>query len=90
MEEPMTLIEMLLQLGTAGLMGVLWVWERSHSRQRERELTESHQRLMHTSMEQDALRQLVDRNTTALVDFRQTQQNLNHILEGLRHELATH
>ena len=33
-------------LGTSGLMGVMWLWERRNSRQREQQLDESHGRIM--------------------------------------------
>ena len=44
MPDPM--IQQLTQFGVAGLMGVLWVWERLHSRKRERQLSEAHGELM--------------------------------------------
>jgi hypothetical protein len=34
------------QFGLAGLMGALWWWERRYSRQREEQLTQSHDKIL--------------------------------------------
>ena len=59
---PIEMIEPLTQFGVAGLMGVLWVWERLFSRRRERELSEAHERLMGERRELHELIELIQRN----------------------------
>lgn len=80
-------IDMLTQFGVAGLMGVLWVWERWLSRRRERELQEAHQRLMLEREHVTVLTQMVTHNTAALERFEKTLIQLSHVLEELRHDL---
>ena len=77
----------LLQFGVAGLMGVLWIWERAHSRKRERQITETHQRLMQRDQQVITLIKLVRKNTIALVEFERTQRRLGEILEGMAHAM---
>lgn len=82
------LIQPLTQFGVAGLMGVLWVWERLMSRKHEVQLDAAHQRLMR---QQDHLKVLLDtvqRNTVALERFEQTQSQLRALLERMNHESA--
>ena len=40
------IIENLTQLGAAGLMGAMWLWERNTSRTRERQIDEAHARIL--------------------------------------------
>ena len=74
------------QFGVAGLMGALWIWERSLSRKRERQLNEAHEKLVRQHRELRMLVQLVRRNTRAVERFDQTQQELRHVLERMRDE----
>ena len=80
------MLESLTQFGTAGLMGALWVWERHHSRNRERQLSESHRRLMEQDHELGELVRLVRQNTRAMLGFEHAQRKLCDLLESLRHE----
>jgi hypothetical protein len=82
-----TLVDSMLEFGVAGLMGVLWVWERAHSRLRERQLTTAHDRLVRRGERLDVLAETVSKNTAAMVEFQQTQRHLAEILEGLRNEM---
>lgn len=80
--------EPLLQFGMAGLMGVLWVWERTHSRKRETQLTAAHEQL---SRQRDELRVLfgvVRKNTRALVEFERTQRRLGQVLEQINNNFG--
>ena len=73
-------ITSLTQFGVAGLMGVLWVWERTLSRKRDQQLDATHNTMMR---ERDALRvliRLVRRNTQAIERFERTQERLLHRL----------
>ncbi len=69
------------QFGVAGLMGVLWVWERRMSRQREQQLNEAHAQLMRQREPLRILVRLVRRNTQALERFDRTQQQLIDVLQ---------
>jgi len=84
---PTEMIEPLTQFGVAGLMGVLWLWERLHSRRRERQLSESHERLMGERRELHELVELVRRNTRAIEHFEATQAQLHDLLERMHDEI---
>lgn len=77
------MIEQLTQFGIAGLMGVLWLWERSYSRRREQELTQAHQHLLAQQQELATLVGLVQRNTAAIERFEQTQARLTELMDRL-------
>jgi hypothetical protein len=81
-------IESLTQFGVAGLMGLLWVWERSLSRRRERQLNEAHARLMHQQRELAVLIRLVRRNTQAMERFEQTNRQLITLLDRMHDEIT--
>ncbi len=82
------MIDSLVQFGVAGLMGVLWVWERAHSRRREQQLTAAHERLMRSDEHVRLMIHTVRRNTQALVEFERTQRRLGEILEAIQHAIA--
>lgn len=75
------IIEPLTQFGVAGLMGTLWIWERLLSRKRERQLTQTHDRMMRHRESSRVLVQLVQRNTQAIERFDHTQHELGRFLE---------
>lgn len=87
---PENAIQQLTQFGVAGLMGVLWVWERLFSRRRERQLSEAHERLMGQREELHELFELVRRNTQAVERFEQTQIQLTELLERMHDEIRKH
>lgn len=80
------MIEALLEFGVAGLMGVLWMWERAHSRGRERQLSQAHDQIHRRDEKLSVLVRTVRRNTAAMMQFQQTQEHLAKILEALTHE----
>ncbi|MEM1353385.1 MAG: hypothetical protein AAGC44_02060 [Planctomycetota bacterium] len=80
---PLESLESLTQFGVAGLMGVLWTWERWFSRRRERELTEAHRRLIEQHESITMLVDLVGRNTRAIERFERTQARLVELLDRL-------
>ena len=53
-------------LGSAGLMGAMWLWERRNSRQREQQLDEAHQRIMGDRVQLEQVFTVVRQNTDAL------------------------
>ena len=83
----MDIIEPLAQFGVAGLMGVLWVWERAHSRKRESQLSEAHGRMMEADRQLDALVELVRRNTAAMVALERSQSHMIHLMKEVRREM---
>jgi hypothetical protein len=80
-------LQPLTQFGVAGLMGLLWVWERLMSRRRETQLNEAHHRLMSQQHELGVLVKLVRQNTRAMVRFDQTQLQLKKLLEKMHNEI---
>jgi len=64
--------------------GALWVWERAHSRKRERQLTEAHHCLVEQDRQISVLVRLVQQNTRAMVGFERFQKHLCHIMEDVR------
>ena len=84
------MIEALVQFGVAGLMGALWVWERTHSRKREAQLTEAHQRLMDQDRHVDVLVRLVRHNTRAMVGFEEVHRRMCDLLERMNEEFHNH
>jgi hypothetical protein len=77
---PTDWIESLTQFGVAGLMGVLWVWERTLSRRRDQQLNDAHDRLMRERDAMTVLIRLVRRNTEAIERFERTQEELVRVL----------
>jgi hypothetical protein len=61
-----TVIDQFTNLGVAGMMGVMWLWERRTSRQREEQIDEAHARIMADRVMLDQLMDVVQRNTEAL------------------------
>jgi len=80
---PIEAVESLTQFGVAGLMGLLWTWERWFSRRRERELSAAHERLIAQREALETLVGLVQRNTEAIERFDSTQRRLNDLLAKL-------
>ena len=76
------IMDHLLNFGVAGLMGVLWTWERAMSRLRERQLSEAHERLLYQQAEIRVLTDLVERNTRAFERSEQTQAAVRTLLES--------
>ena len=76
-------MQQFVQFGVAGLMGVLWVWERSMSRRYERQLSQAHEKLFRKQDELGVLIKLIRRNTQAIERFDQTQLQLKELLESM-------
>ncbi len=81
LETPNDFFSQVVNFGVAGLMGVLWTWERMMSRQRERQLTEAHDRMLYERSEVSVLTDLIERNTRAVIRFEETQSALRRLLE---------
>ena len=74
------IVELLVQFGVAGLMGALWVWERALNSKRERQLNETHSRLMAEREQMRLLVRLVRRTTRAIERFDRTLGQLRETI----------
>ena len=66
----------LTNLGAAGLMGAMWLWERRMSRQREQQLDEAHARILGDGVQIDQLISVVRQNAEAFARLCTTQDQL--------------
>lgn len=73
----------LAQLGAAGLMGWMWLSERRGAAARERQLSESHERIVQERRYFESLLEAVRENTRVLALVESGQQRLGRALEGL-------
>ena len=73
----------LASFGAAGLMGAMWLWERTLSRKRERQLSEAHGRLLRDEQRLSKLVQVVEHNTDAVARFTETQRQVVDTLKDL-------
>ena len=78
--ESMPLSE-ITNLGAAGLMGAMWLWERRTSRQREEQLDEAHARIMGDRVQLDQLIDVVRQNAEAFSRLSATQEQMLRELE---------
>ena len=83
-------IRLLVQFGVAGLMGILWVWERFMSRNLIRQLNESHDYLIRQQQELGVLIDIVKQNTEAIERFNQTQKHFKELLVNLNSTIKMH
>lgn len=81
MDEP--LLSMLTQFGPAGLIGMLWLYERRTSAARERQLTEAHTRIIQQREELNALLEVVKENTRVVASLKQSQEHLIKLLRSV-------
>jgi hypothetical protein len=75
-------ISQLANLGVAGLMGVMWFWERSVSRSREQQLDEAHARIIADRVPLDQLIEVVRANSDAMAKLTATQDQLLRTIGG--------
>lgn len=71
-----TTLAPLVQFGVAGLMAWMWTTERRASQDRERQLTESHARLMEQRVQLDALLKAVTDGTRAVTALEASQRSI--------------
>jgi hypothetical protein len=69
-------------LGAAGFMGAMWLWERRTSQKREEQLDESHTRIMGDHVQLEQLISVVRDNTQALSRLTTTHEQLLRQLNG--------
>jgi hypothetical protein len=71
------------QLGVAGLMGAMWLWERKTSQKREQQIDEAHTRILADQLQLDQLVDHVRGNTEMMSRLSGLQEQL---LAQLRRE----
>ena len=71
----------LTNLGAAGLMGAMWLWERRTSRQREEQLDEAHARILGDGVKLEQLIDVVQKNSEAMTRLGAVQEQLVRRLE---------
>ncbi len=69
-------LDQLMNLGVAGIMGAMWLWERRTSRQREEQIDEAHARIMSDRVALDQLMDLVRQNVEAMTKLSAMQEQL--------------
>ena len=72
----------LANLGVAGLMGLMWFWERKTSQTREQQLDEAHARIMADHIQLDQLIAVVRSNSDAMSRLTATQEQLVRTIGG--------
>lgn len=77
-----------MQFGMAGLIAWMWLTERRGAAARERQLTESHERLLEQRVQLDALMDVVRENTRAASALEAGQRSLCALLVRGRHGRA--
>lgn len=85
-EQVMTI---LTQFGAAGLIGLLWLFERRHAASRERQLDEAHKQVINRERELHVLLDVVKENTRAINSLESSQRRLIAVLSGSRHTPGT-
>ncbi len=88
------MLQLLTEFGAAGLIGMLWLLERRAASSRERQIDESHQRIMASNQQVTSLAEVINRNTRAIESLEQSQQRILILLErqdtiGRRNDLAS-
>ena len=78
----------LAQLGAAGLMGWMWLSERRGAATRERQISESHERIVQERRYFESLLEAVRENTRVLALLESGQQRLGRALESLGEDRA--
>jgi len=66
----------LANLGVAGLMGAMWLWERRTSQKREGQIDEAHARIMSDRVQLDQLMAVVKQNAEAVTRLSAVQEQL--------------
>ena len=69
-------LDQLTNLGVAGLMGAMWLWERRTSRTREQQIDEAHARIIADRVMLDQLLDVVRQNSEAMTRLTSTQTQL--------------
>ena len=66
----------LANLGVAGLMGAMWLWERRTSQKRETQIDEAHARIMSDRVQLEQLMAVVRQNAEAMTRLSALQDQM--------------
>ena len=66
--------QQLTGLGAAGLMGLMWLWERRTSQKREQQIDEAHTRILSDRVQLEALINVVRQNAEAITRLATMQE----------------
>ena len=66
----------LTNLGAAGLMGAMWLWERRTSQKREQQLDEAHSRILADRVQLEQLIDVVQQNAAAFSRLSAIQEQM--------------
>ena len=77
----------LTSFGAAGLMGMMWFWERRQSRTYEQQLGDCHTRILRDEQRLEQLTKVVEQNTAALTRFNESQRVMIETLKDLSREV---
>jgi len=77
----------LTSFGAAGLMGMMWLWERRQSRIYEQQIGDCHARILRDEQRLEQLTKVVEQNTAALTRFNESQQVMIETLKDLSREV---
>jgi len=80
-------VDGLASFGAAGLMGMMWLWERRQSRSYEQQLSDAHSRILRDEQRLKSLTQVVEHNTAALTRFNESQRVMIDTLKDLTQEV---
>jgi hypothetical protein len=72
----------LTNLGAAGLMGAMWLWERRTSQKREQQIDDAHTRILGDRVQLDELIDVVRQNVEALTRLTATHEQLLRQLQN--------
>jgi hypothetical protein len=77
-------LDQLTNLGVAGIMGAMWLWERRTSRVREQQIDEAHARILADRVMLDQLIDVIQRNTQVLSEL--SERILEPRMDAKMHE----
>lgn len=82
-------LTIIAQFGPAGLIGLLWIAERRHASRHDRQLGETHRRLLERDQDHDVLLSVIKDNARAITLLEATQRQLVDLARGLAIRPAT-
>jgi pyruvate carboxylase len=71
----------LTNLGAAGVMGAMWLWERRNSQKRDEQLDDAHTRILGDRVQLDQLIEVVRTNAEAITRLSSLHDQLLRTLE---------
>jgi len=82
-----SLVPELASFGAAGLMGMMWLWERKQGVRQEQQLRDTHNRILRDEQRLAKLTQVVEQNTAAMTRMNESQRMMMDTLRELTREI---